>query len=248
MTSDSGPCPSSPTETEYKPKFFDEPEYLSSNKENVPPTESVTPPSLKNLSLEEGINSNKNEATSWEANVARNIVTTPRAISPYPKQSSALEDLEPNTESDITDITDFSERPANDKRSPQPKHNFMTHTTTQGHCPTPQNSPTYLPMNAAVARPAKPHRPEIWGILPNKKRICCRWPTCLRKQPPRFTFKNNDIYMVNDEESDTYEELKEWHPRVLYKLKVSKDPASKNMPHEEEFDDDNYKSIDETAV
>ena len=29
MTSDSGPCPSSPTETEYKPKFFDEPEYLS---------------------------------------------------------------------------------------------------------------------------------------------------------------------------------------------------------------------------
>ena len=54
--------------------------------------------------------------------------------------------------------------------------------------------------------------------------------------------------MVNDEESDTYEELKERHPRVMYKLKVSKDPASKNMPHEEEFDDDNYKSIDETAV
>ena len=30
MTSDSGPCPSSPTETEYKPRFFDEPECLSS--------------------------------------------------------------------------------------------------------------------------------------------------------------------------------------------------------------------------
>ena len=29
MTSDPGPCPSSPTETEYKPKFFDEPECLS---------------------------------------------------------------------------------------------------------------------------------------------------------------------------------------------------------------------------
>ena len=39
--------------------------------------------------------------------------------------------------------------------------------------------------------------------------------------------------MVNDEESDTYEELKERHPRVMYKLKVSKDPTSKNMPHEE---------------
>ena len=58
MTSDSGPCPSSPTETEYKPRCFDEPEYLSSDKENVPPTESVTPPSLKNLSLEEGTNGN----------------------------------------------------------------------------------------------------------------------------------------------------------------------------------------------
>ena len=71
---------------------------------------------------------------------------------------------------------------------------------------------------------------------------------CLRKQPPRVAFKNNDIYMVNDEESDTYEELKERHLRVLYKLKVSKDPASKNMPHEEEFNEDNYESIDETAV
>ena len=54
--------------------------------------------------------------------------------------------------------------------------------------------------------------------------------------------------MVNDEECDIYEELKERHPRVMYKLKVSKDPASKNMPNEEEFNDDNYESIDETAV
>ena len=124
----------------------------------------------------------------------------------------------------------------------------MTHTNTQGHCPTPQNSPTYLAMTAVAATPAKPYRTEIQGILPNKKRIPCRWPACLRKHPPRVTFKNNDIYMVNDEESDTYEEPKERHPRVMYKLKVSKDPASKNMPHEEELNDDNYKSIDETAV
>ena len=115
MTSDSGPCPSSPTETEYKPKFFNEPEYLSSDKENVLLTESITPPSLKNLSLEEGIKSNKNEATSWEASVARNIVTTPRASSPYPGRTSTLEDLEPNTDDDIIDITHLSERPANDK-------------------------------------------------------------------------------------------------------------------------------------
>ena len=53
MNSNSGPCPSSLIETEYKPTFFNEPEYLSLDKENVPHTESVTPPSLKNLSLEE---------------------------------------------------------------------------------------------------------------------------------------------------------------------------------------------------
>ena len=56
--------------------------------------------------------------------------------------------------------------------------------------------------------------------------------------------------MTDDEESDTYTEPKERNLRVMYKLKVSKDPTSKNMPHEEEFDDDNYESIEEkeTAV
>ena len=103
----------------------------------------------------------------------------------------------------------------------------MTHTATPGHCPTPQNSPTYLSMNAAAATPARPHQTEIWGILPNKRRIPCRWPTCLRKQPPRVGFENNDIYMVNDKESNTYEEPKERNPGLMYKLKVSKDPTSK---------------------
>ena len=84
MTSDSGPCPSSPTETEYKPWFFDEPECLSSDKENIPPIESITPPSLKNLSLKEGMTGNETEVTSWEASVAKNIMTTPRASSPCP--------------------------------------------------------------------------------------------------------------------------------------------------------------------
>ena len=90
MTSDSGPCPS-PTEHEYKPRFFDEPEWLSSNKENMPPIELVTPPSLRNLSLEEEINEPEHEATSWEANVARNLETLPRSSSPYPRKTSILE-------------------------------------------------------------------------------------------------------------------------------------------------------------
>ena len=84
MTSDSGQCPSNPTEMEYKPQFFDEPECLSSDKENIPPIESITPPSLKNLSLEEGMTDNNTEATSWETSVAKTIMTTPRTSSPYP--------------------------------------------------------------------------------------------------------------------------------------------------------------------
>ena len=106
----------------------------------------------------------------------------------------------------------------------------------------------YLPINAVAPTPAKPHRTKIQGILLDKRRVPQTWPTYLRRQPPRVAFRNNDIYMVNDEESDIYKELSERHLKVLYNLKVSKDPGSKNMPHEEEFNDDNYKSIDETAV
>ena len=84
ITSDSGPCPSS-TQHEYKPRFFDEPDCMSSDKENIPLTESVTPPSLRNLSQEEEADDNENEAILWEASVVRKIMTTPRASSPYPK-------------------------------------------------------------------------------------------------------------------------------------------------------------------
>ena len=115
---------------------------------------------------------------------------------------------------------------------------------TQEHCPTPQTSPTYIAMNAAAA-PAKPYQMEIWGILPDKRRTPHGWPAFLKKQPPRVAFKKNNIYMINDEESNPYKEPQERNMIVLYKLKVNKDPASKNMPHEEEFDDDNYESIEE---
>ena len=169
MTSDSGPCPSRLTETEYKPCFFDEPECLSSDKENIQPIESITPPSLKNLSLEEGMTGNETKAMSWEASVAKTIMTTPRASSPYPDQPSTLEQLEPDTDNDIIDITDYLERPANDRRSPQQKQKYMTHTVTQKYCPTPQTSPTYIAMHTAAA-PAKPHQMKIQGILPRQEK------------------------------------------------------------------------------
>ena len=103
-------------------------------------------------------------------------------------------------------------------------------------------------MNATAAAPAKPHRTENQGILPDKRKVLHGWPACLRRQPPRVAFRNNEIYMINDEEVDIYEEPRERHTKVLYKLKVCNNPASINMPHEEEYDDDNYESIDETAV
>ena len=59
---------------------------------------------------------------------------------------------------------------------------------------------------------------------------------------------NNDIYMVYDEEVNSYEEPRERHPKVQYKLKICNNPTSKNMPYEEEYYDDNYESIDETAL
>ena len=54
--------------------------------------------------------------------------------------------------------------------------------------------------------------------------------------------------MVNDEEASNYEEPRERHSKVQYKLRVCDNPTSKNMPHEEEYEDNNYESIDETAV
>ena len=104
VTSDSGPCPS-PTEHEYKPRYFDEPNCLSSDKENMPPIESITPPSLRNLSIEEENNEIEHEATSWEANVTQNLALLPRSSSPYPKKKThTLEDLETNTDDNMVDM------------------------------------------------------------------------------------------------------------------------------------------------
>ena len=155
VTSDSGQCPS-PTEHKYKPRYFDEPDCLSSNKENVPPIESITPPSLGNLSIEEENNENdEHEATSWEANVARNLDSLPRSSSPYPKKkTSTLEDLETDTDDNMVDITNFFDRPQKEKRSARPKQA----ETNAEQCPTPQNSPPTPKSSVPTTPPAKPHR------------------------------------------------------------------------------------------
>ena len=89
---------------------------------------------------------------------------------------------------------------------------------------------------------------EIQGILLNKRRTPCGCPAYLKKQPPRVAFRNNDIYMVNSEESDPYKEPQERNVRVFCKLKVNEDSTSQNMPHEEVFDDENYEYIEEKEM
>ena len=85
----------------------------------MPPIESITPPSLKNLSLEEDNNENdEHEATSWEANVAQNLDLLTRSSSPYPKKKTCtLEDLETDTDDNMVDMTNFFDRPQNEEVS-----------------------------------------------------------------------------------------------------------------------------------
>ena len=80
---------------------------------------------MRNLSLEEGMTGNETEATSWEASVAKTIMTTPRASSSYPDLPSMLEQLEPETDDEVIDITDYAERPSNDKKSPQHAQKYV---------------------------------------------------------------------------------------------------------------------------
>ena len=48
----------------------------------------------------------------------KKISGNPKASLPFLKKTSTLEDLEPDMDDDIIDLTDYSERPANEKRSP----------------------------------------------------------------------------------------------------------------------------------
>ena len=193
------------------------------------------------MSLEEENNDdNEHKATSWEASVARNMDLLPRSSSPYlKKKTHTLEDLETDMDDNMVNMTNFFDRPQNEKRYPRPKP--LEHNSEQ--CPTPQKSPTH------IAKPpvstSKSHKNKIRGTLPDKRRVPRGCPACLRRQPPRVAFRNNDIYIVDDEE---YEEPRERQPKVQYKLRLADNPAAQNMPHEEDYSDNNYESINETAV
>ena len=107
----------------------------------------------------------------------------PRSSSPYPKKKTcSLEDLETDTDDNMVNMTNFFNRPQNEKRSPRPK---QIENNSENY-PTPQNSPTY--MAKLPVSPVKPHRNEVRGILPDKRRVPRGWPACLRRQPPRVAF------------------------------------------------------------
>ena len=220
VMSDSGPCPSL-IEQGYRHKYFEEPDCLSSDKENMPPIESITPPSLKNLSLEEENNeNNEHEATMWEVNVAWNLDSLPRSSSPYPKKKThTLEDLETDTDDNMVDMMDFFDRPQNEKRSPRPKQA----ETDSEQCPIPQNSPTHIPKSSvSTTLPAKPHRNEVWWDPPDKRRVPHGWPACLRRQTPRVAFRNNDTYVV--------EKITKSQRRDIPKFSINSDYVTTQQP------------------
>ena len=90
----------------------------------------------------------------------------PRSSSPYPKKKThTLEDLETDMDDNMVNMTNFLDRPQNEKRSPRPKQI----ENNSENCPTLQNSPTH--MAKLSISPVKPHRNKVWGILPDKRRV-----------------------------------------------------------------------------
>ena len=168
-------------------------------------------------------------------------------------QTSSLEHLEPEPEDDM-DVRDFSERHANDLRPPKPPR--KPKVMLQNLIPPPV-SPDYIAMNAAVMGIPRPQPSEIRGIIPEKNKVPGGWPTCLKRSPPKATFHNNDIYSKSTEssknlyeeprEKETQEEHgpKEKNMQVFYKLNVKENVDVTSTPHEEEYDEQIYGSMEE---
>ena len=103
-----------------------------------------------------------------------------------------------------------------------------------------------------ASEPTKQPLKVVRGILPEKK-MPHGWPACLKKTPPKVAFQNNDIYIAQKDEDDHhYEEPKETQEpqeknmRVFYRLKINDENNDiSNLPHEDEYNDENYESVEE---
>ena len=175
-TSDSGAWLLTPTEFEYIPKICNNTRNVSSDKENAPPLNSQTTPTFNNLNIMEDefhdrIENLLGHETNWEAHVAQQI-PLPRSSSPYPDDRlGALEQLEPEMDDDSHKI-DYMTRPANDRRLSKLYKRHGPSLMIQNNYPSPQTSPDYLTMIAALEQMKQPLK-EIRGILPEKKKMPC---------------------------------------------------------------------------
>ena len=118
----------------------------------------------------------------------------------------------------------------------------------------------YMTMDPTMMNIRKPQHTEVRGIIPEKKKVPRGWPTCLKRLPPKVTFHNNDIYSKNtDSSKNHYDEPKEKETqeehspqeknmRIFYKLNVKENVNISFTLCEEEYDEQNYESIEESKT
>ena len=121
----------------------------------------------------------------------------------------------------------------------------------------PPGCPDYMAMNHAVMGNPIPNSTEVRGIIPEKRKVPKGWPVCLKRSPPKVTFQNNDIYSrSSNSRENIYEEPeekkiqegsapKEKNMRIFFMLDINENTDITSTPHEEKFDEHNYKSIEE---
>ena len=121
ITSDSGPWLPILTEFEYKPKIFNDPRNISSDKENMPPLVPVTMPIL-NITESDFLDRTESllgKETKWESHVAQQV-PLPRSSSPYPMDKPGPPEQLDLEKDDDMDMRDYMERPTNDGNCPNP--------------------------------------------------------------------------------------------------------------------------------
>ena len=93
-----------------------------------------------------------------------------------------------------------------------------------------------MAMDHAVMGIPRPPLPEIRSFLPEKKKVPIGWPACLRRSPPKAPQKQNRRRLRTQREKYEF---------FFYKLDINENTDIKSTPHEEEYDKQNYESVEE---
>ena len=142
-------------------------------------------------------------------------------------------------------ITDYLERPANDKRPPIPKcgPNLMI----QNFCHTPQTSPDYPAMTVAAEPANHPWEKSEGYYLRRRRHHTVGWHAS-RRCPWRWhleTMIYTFLYYQTKRTTTMKSLRKSWSLKIktcklFYKLKINDSDDLSKLPHEEEFNKDNY--------